>query len=229
MHGRHAGGDLETHDRREAALPEPALDHGEEIVGLLLFDRRVGISGHAEELAAQDLHTREEQIQLAGDHALQRDEGVAILELDEARDAGAHGHLHAGHVLVDLARMAHGDEEVHRKVRDEREGVRRVGRLRRDERVDVLEEVRPDRFPVGLCQLAEAPDLDVVLRELLRELPLDLELPGLQVPDDLAGLADLPSGRPTVDRELAHARADLLLQAADALHEELVEVGAGDG
>jgi hypothetical protein len=58
-------------------------------------------------------------------------------------------------------------------------------------------------------------------KQLVLEI-LDRAHLGLALPELLLGAA-------AVDRVLLHAGADLLLEAAHALHEELVEIGAHDG
>jgi hypothetical protein len=47
-------------------------------------------------------------------------------------------------------------------------------------------------------------------------------------PDELVGLLDLLHRRPAIHRELVHPGRHLLLEAANALHEELVEDRARD-
>ena len=51
----------------------------------------------------------------------------------------------------------------------------------------------------------------------------------VQVAEDLVGLDDLLLRGAAIDGELVHPGGDLLLQASDSLHEELVEDGPGDG
>ena len=53
-------GDLEAHDRAEAAAPHLLLDRGEEVGGLVLLDLDVGVARHAEEVRRDDLETGKE-------------------------------------------------------------------------------------------------------------------------------------------------------------------------
>ena len=67
------------------------------------------------------------------------------------------------------------------------------------------------------CRLERAVQLDVGLADLRGELR-----------DHRDALGDLLLGRAAVDGQAVHAGADLLLEAADPLHEELVEIAADD-
>ena len=61
--------------------------------------------------------------------------------------------------------------------------------------------------------------------ELAENLRTKLALPLLELAHYQVALRDLLLRRAPVNRQLVHSRDDLLLEAADALHEELVEVG----
>ena len=56
----------------------------------------------------------------------------------------------------------------------------------------------------------------------------DFALPLLEFAHHRVALVDLLLRRASIDRQLMHPRDDLLLQAADALHEKLVEIRRGD-
>ena len=70
---RHARLDLHPHDLAEASLVQLRLDCLQQILGVVA-DREVGIAGDAEEPVRQDLHPREEPVQMMGDDVLERDE-----------------------------------------------------------------------------------------------------------------------------------------------------------
>ena len=77
MHRIDAVADLEAHDRRELALAQLGLDHRDQVVGVLLVALGVGVAGDAEELAAVDLHAREQEVEVVRHDLLERHEGVA--------------------------------------------------------------------------------------------------------------------------------------------------------
>ena len=54
-------------------------------------------------------------------------------------------------------------------------------------------------------------------------------LRAFDIANDLAAFVDLLSGCAPVHRQILNSGAELLFESADALHEELVEVGADDG
>ena len=45
----------------------------QEVVGLVLLDVEVGVAGDPEQVGLDDLHAREQRVQVGGDHLLQRD------------------------------------------------------------------------------------------------------------------------------------------------------------
>ena len=79
--------DLEPHDLAEAAAAQLVLDRlsrssaSSEIV-------EVGVAGDAEERVVDDLHAREERVEVVGDQVLERDEGLLALA-DRRRSAAA--------------------------------------------------------------------------------------------------------------------------------------------
>ncbi len=107
--------------------------------------------------------------------------------------------------------------------------MRRVHRLGRDERKDVLEVLVPKPALIGLGEGLIGRDLHADLTELFLKLHPETLLFGGQGADDLVRLLDLLNRGAAVDRELVNAGCHLLLEAADALHEELVENRASDG
>ncbi len=221
--------DLHAHDGRELALAQLGLDHLEEIVGLLLVALGDRVARDPEQLVALDLHAREQEIEVERHHILERHEHVASAHPQEARDAGTHRHLDAGHARLLLAGIVQRDHQVEREVGDERERVRGIDGLGRDQREDVLEVVLAQVGAVLARQVVVAGDDDVVLAQLLDETRHQVVHALLERAHDLIRLADLLPGGATVHGQLGHARALLLLEAADALHEELVEIRRRDG
>ena len=93
----HARADLEPDDLAEAPAAQLVLDRLQQVVGLV-GDLEVGVAGDPEEVVAEDVHAREQRVEVRGDDVLERDEGV-LGDLDEARQHLL-GHLDAGERLV---------------------------------------------------------------------------------------------------------------------------------
>ena len=77
--------ELEPDDLAEAAAADLVLDRLAEVVGLV-GDVVVGVAGDAEEGVVDDLHPREERLEVVGDDVLERDEAAAVAD---RQDTGA--------------------------------------------------------------------------------------------------------------------------------------------
>ena len=128
---RHRVRDLEPHRLAEAPSAQLELDRLEQVVGLVR-DLEVGVAGHAERRALDDLHLREERGEVVRDHALERDPQAALAELEEARQAL--GHLDAREALLAGLRVADEDAEAEREPRDVGERLPRPDGERRQHR-----------------------------------------------------------------------------------------------
>ena len=107
--------------------------------------------------------------------------------------------------------------------------MRRVHRLRRDQREDVAHVVLAHpRLLVGI-ELLERSDPHADGLELGEHLLEDVDLLLLERRDQLEAVHDLLLRRASIRSDGVDLRADLLLEAADALLEELVDVRADDG
>ena len=70
---RHRLVDLEAHQLGEpVAGLEQFLDGIEEVLGLVLLDRLIGAPGDPERVAGDDLHAREQRVEVGGDHLFHR-------------------------------------------------------------------------------------------------------------------------------------------------------------
>ena len=67
----HRGVDLEAHDLAEAPAAQLGLDRAQQVVGLV-GDLEVRVAGDAEDAVVDDLHAREERVEVAGDEVLER-------------------------------------------------------------------------------------------------------------------------------------------------------------
>ena len=219
---------LQPDDRREPAVAQLRFDHLHQIVGLLLAALGIGVAGDPEQLDRGDLHAREQVGEAVRHHVFQQHEVVVGADPQEARHAAAHRHLHPRHGELAFMREAQRHQQVERQVGDERERMRRIHRQRRYQREDVLVIVCPDRGLLFLGQFGERSDADLLSAQITDQRLEDLALLAAELRHDDPALVQLLARRTTVDTELVHAGADLLLQAADPLHEELVHVGGGD-
>ena len=86
---RHRALDLEPHDLAEAPLAQLLLDGQQQVVRLVLLDREVGVAGHPEQVVVEDLHAREEDVQVGGDDLLQQHVGAGA-HLPQARQHRRH-------------------------------------------------------------------------------------------------------------------------------------------
>ena len=226
--GGHVGGYLEPHGAPAPPRPQLELHRGEQVVGLLVPQRGVGVTSDPEREVGFDLHAGEQHVEMRGDHLLEGDEALAVGHDDEAWEKS--GDLHAREPAVAAGRVAHHHREVQREVGDVRERVPRVDTERREHREDALVEhahhvlavVVVERFPVGHPD----PDVGEGGHDPVEE-------------DPRLALGELVDARPdggqllargeAVRRAHAEAGRDLVLQASNAHPEELVEVLAGDG
>ena len=81
--------DLEPHDLAEAPLAQLLLDGHEQVGRLFLLDRQVGVARHPEEVVLDDLHAREQRVEVGGDDLLEQHVGV-LTDLHQARQDGRH-------------------------------------------------------------------------------------------------------------------------------------------
>jgi len=225
---RHAARNLQPNDRRELAVAHLGLDHGEQVARNILVAFGIGVPSHAEELAAHGLHAREEQIEVVSHHALERHEDTPLGELQQPGHAGAHRDLQARQGGRRLLRIAQLHQQVQGEVRDEGERMGGIRRLRRHQRQDVLVVVVTQLLLLMRSKRIPAREHDVVFAQLPCHPLEDLPAAHLHLAHQLVALADLLPRREAVDRELLDAGDHLLLEASDALHDEAVEVGAGD-
>ncbi len=223
--GLHGRPDLEAHDLAEAAPAQLVLDRLEQVIGLV-GDLEIGVARDAEQVVAEDLHPGEQRIEVAGDDVLERDERV-LLDLHESRQ-DLLGHLDAGERLLVGIGVVEVDDQAQREVGDVGERPAGADAQRREDREDLLAEVSLDRL-VGRARLGAADDADALLGQL-----------GLDHSGELLGVATVELTDATVDpcqhlgggEAVGAARVDpgidLVVDAGDADHEELVEVGDED-
>lgn len=173
-----------------------------------------------------DLHAREEQVQVPRDDVLERDEGV-LVDLDEARQHLLR-HLHPRVQRRVCGRVVELDEQAQREVRDVGEGAARPDRQRRQHGEDVLPEVALNRLRQG-ARLRTADDADALLGEgRAHDLGELVRMARVHLPE-LAGEPVHHLGRrEAVGPARVHPGLDLPMHARHSHHEELVEVRGVD-
>ena len=73
---RHRALHLEAHDLAEASLAQLLLDGQQQVVRLVLLDREVGVARDPEQVVLEDLHAREQDVQVGRDDLLQQHVGA---------------------------------------------------------------------------------------------------------------------------------------------------------
>ncbi len=221
------GVELEPDDPREAPLAQLLLDVLEEILGVLVVAIDVRVAGDAEGHDLQDLHAREEVVEVVLDDLPHRDEAARAGDLI---DAGRQlGHLDPCEELLALAGAAQHDAERHAEVRDEREAMARIDRERREDREDVAAVPRLGLHLLLVRELLPGEDRDARLGERRQDhLAIDRRLQLDVLQHHGADLREQILRRHRLPRHAADARVDLAAEAADPLHEELVEVARED-
>ena len=175
----HVVADLEADRRAEAATQQLGLEGLDEILGLVLLDDDVLVAGETERVVVEDLHPREEVVEVVRDELLEREvaHGVAVAgDVDEAREHRRH--LEPGELLATRSRIADADGEVQRQARDVGERVGRVDGERHQDREDLTLEVLGQSCALVVLEVLPRDDLDAGLRER----GPDVRGPGVRVP-----------------------------------------------
>ena len=77
-----------AHGPAEAPAAQLHLDRREQVVGLFLLEREVGVAGDPEHRVLLDDHADEQRVQLGGDELLGRQEPLAVGQCDQAGEDG---------------------------------------------------------------------------------------------------------------------------------------------
>ncbi len=219
--------ELEADHLAEAATADLLLDGAAHVIRLI-GDVVVGVAGDAEERVADDLHAREEGAEVAGDDLLHGDEADPVRQRDEAPQELLRD-LDAGEDVAVLLGVAKDDEQAQREVRDVGEGPAHAEHQRRQRRKHLAAEERIELAPIVGRGLLVGDDPDPVLGHRRTELPLEAVLEPDALADHLlADRGDLLGGAHPVGATPLDPRIDLLVQAGNADHEELVQVRLPD-
>jgi len=217
------GVDFEADCSGEPPLFDHLLDGLDEVLGNLLVAAHLRVARDPEEGGVEHLDVRHQEVEVGLDEVLEEDVPRPLLDGDET--GAILGNFDPGEDGVLVGVVADEDAEREAAVGDEREGVGGVERQRGQRRQDGLLEVRPQPVAFGRGEGRVVDDFDTRLGERGADhLAVTLGLPVEHRPGRVEDLAPLLAGRPAVDRGVGDAGVDLLFQAADPLHEELVEV-----
>ena len=171
--GAHARVDLEPHDLAEPAPAQLLLDGLQEVVGLV-GDLEVRVARHAEDPVVDDLHAREERVEVGRDdvlHVTKRRSSPSPTWTK--RGSSSLGTLTRANVVVWRLRVAHEDGQRHREVGDVRERAPEPDGERREHREDLAAEALVDAVALLAGELVERDDRDAVLGQLGAQLVLD--------------------------------------------------------
>ena len=236
------GVDLQPNRATAFAPAQLFLDRLQQVVRLVLVDGQVEVARDPERSGAHDLEAREQIPDVHRDDVLEQREaerrGRAAgrrrrrRQLDDSRqDRGDLHHRGDGSLRRDLlALLVQPDRQVQAPVAEHRERVPRVDGQRRQHGPDLAREVRPQPGALGGRQLLGGDQLDRRARPQ-RGLHLVTPAPILGADDRVHARADgrqLGRGGHAVGRGLQHASRQLLLEAGDPDHEELVQVRANN-
>ena len=226
---RHLGFDFEP-DHRSAPPPlQRGLEQANQIFGLFL-DFEFGVPDDAERALALDGIAGEQPADEQAGGLFQRDQPHrAILaggQADEAIDLAGHADQRVHRLAVGDPRQLQRDGEA--EARDEREGMRRIDRQRRQQREDVVEEMILDPGSLGLGDIAAIDENDADLGQDAAQIAPDRLLVVGELRDRLVDEDKLLGGRQPVGAALGDAFAHLGLDAGDADHEELIKVIGGN-
>ena len=141
-----------------ATAPKLGLDGGEQVFGIAVHIVEIAVARDPERVVRDDVHAWKECLQVQSDHVLERHEPRFLRQRDEAGQDRRH--LHAREALLPALRIAHGDREVERQVRDVWERVSRVDRERGEHREDLLPEDGVELAQLLLAHLIGADDAD---------------------------------------------------------------------
>ena len=213
-----------------------ALERLPQVLHLLLVEPQVGVARDAELRVADHLAAREEVAQVLVDDGREEQEGVrsraeGLGQLHDAREHARRLDDRDRGVAAERVAARELDDEVEALVADLRKRVRRVEPDRRQQRPDLVAEVRGDPRALRGVELAAAQEPHVVLRE--RGQHVGVQAPVLVVDDAVRFRRD----RDVLRAQLGHRRhpgrrplgAQRLDQAGHADLEELVEVRRDDG
>ncbi len=223
----HVGVDLEPHHLAEATPAQLLLDRLKNVVSLV-GDVVVGVARDPEERMVDDLHPREQRPEVGGDQRVERNQGVAITDVDEAPEQLLRN-LDPGEDLVVLLGVVQSDDQREREVRDVREGATAADHKRRQDGEHLPLEQVCELLALLVGCLVRRDDANPAFGQGRAQLGFDDAADALALLED--AIADRIEGlrrEHPVGGAGGRARLDLVLEVGHADHEDLVEVGLPD-
>jgi hypothetical protein len=227
--------DLDADDVAEAAGADGFFDGFEQIVGFEFLDGDVGIAGDVEGVSLEDFHAWEELIEVGDDEMFEPEEALVAaaagfaVGVDGDELGKGIGYFEAGEMIFAFG-AADEDGEVEAEVGNVREGAARVEGERGEDGVNLIEEVVVEALAGGCIEVIDADEFDAFCGEggeqRLVEAAAGVDH---ELRDDGADGFELGGGVEAVGADFIEAGIDLVFEACDADHEELVDVGAEDG
>ena len=221
---------FQAYDLREFAFAQGRFNHDQQINRLIHAFICYGITSNPKFGATLHHHAWKDGIQIVGNNIFKKHIHMPPgLHPDKAGNARAGRDLDAVEKNMVFVLVAGGDQQVQGEVGDKRKRVGRVHALGREQRIDVFLEVLRHVLLVALAQLAVLEDADIFLGQQIQQHRLHALFQFEQLTHHIIAFVNLLLGSAAIGGELLHPCAHLLLEAADALHEELVQVGTDDG
>ncbi len=208
------------------ALAQPLLDGLQEVGRLILLNFQIGIAQHMEAARLQYVVARKKRIEITGNHVFQPNEPLTIFKRQQTRQRRRH--LDAREKRLPF-RIPHHQGQIQAEIRDVGEGTARVDPQWGEDRKDLCLEVGAQPIAISISKISIAKNLDA--GGVQQRLQFFIEDPTLLLhhgEHDGAKLFELLGGGHAVRRQVDHAGLDLILQARDTDHEELVEIRAED-
>ncbi len=225
--GLHVALHLETRGATKTAAAQFHLDGGEQVFGVFVLERKVGIARDPEARDLRDFHAREQPVEVSFDQVFEEDEVVRVGHRDEAGEVARN--LQAGKTLVTRLGVAYHDGKIQREVGDVRERMRRIDGERRENRKDATLKVGGEQFFGALADLVPTHDANSGASQCREELAMQQSF--LRDDERLHALRHriaLLARRHAVGTALGDFGCDLVLECGDPNLVELIEVRRAD-
>ena len=226
--GGDAGGHLEPDRLTEPAAVQLELDRGQQVLGVVLLHRQIGVPGDPEGMVLGDGHQREDAVQVGGDHLLHRHQPASVRQRHQAGndrwdlDPGDPG-LPGGGVLDP-------HHQVEGEIGDVGERVTLVDGQGGQDGEDLAPEDLGQVESIGLVEGVPVGDQDAGLPQGRGHLiEVDPALPLDQVGGPGGDGVQLLGGLQPVGRPGAQTRRHLVLEPGHPHLEELVEALGENG
>ena len=209
-----------------------ALERAAQVVDFFIVDEQVAVAGHAELVAAEDFHSREQLGDELLDDSGQQHEALAAAVFGQRDDARQRARrLHDGEAGIAAERILAGEahDEIQALVLDARKRPRRIEAERRQHRLDFALEILLE--PVGGCRVpgGARQQFDALMPQRRQQHVVETGV--LRIHQTARAFVDrlqLFGDGQAVGARLIRAEFEALLEAGDADLEEFVEIVRGD-